>query len=196
MKKTIHTITLCIILTIFTLSTVACDSKEPEKQQIKQEVSKQEVSKEEVSKEEVSKEEVSKQEALKNMSPANLFASKCTNCHDAKRAEDMHASKESFKDLIKKMMAKGAKITDKESDEISDFLSTPSRFLLKEKCSKCHTLDRIYEAHEKGKLTKDTLKKMQQKKDSGITEEDVDSIYEGLNAYYFVSPQIPMTPGF
>jgi hypothetical protein len=37
---------------------------------------------------------------------------------------------------------------------------------------------------------------MQQKEDSGITEEDVDSIYEGLNAYYFVSPQIPMSPGF
>ena len=127
---------------------------------------------------------------------ANLFESKCTSCHDAKRAEDMHASKDSFKDLIKKMIAKGAKITDKESDEISDFLATPSRFLLKEKCSKCHTLDRIYEAHEKGQLSKDTLKKMQQKKDSGITEEDVDSIYEGLNAYYFVSPQIPMSPGF
>jgi hypothetical protein len=24
----------------------------------------------------------------------------------------------------------------------------------------------------------------------------VDSIYEGLNAYYFVSPQIPISPGF
>ena len=140
MKKTIHTITLCIILIIFTLSTTACNRKESEKQQNKQEVSKQEVI----------EQEVIKQEAHKDMSPANLFASKCTSCHDAKRAEDMHASKDSFKDLIKKMIAKGAKITDKESDEISDFLATPSRFLLKEKCSKCHTLDRIYEAHEKG----------------------------------------------
>ena len=186
MKKTIHTITLCIILTIFTLSTGACDRKEPEKKQIKQEVGNKEAG----------KQEVAKEEAHKDMSTANLFESKCTSCHDAKRAEDMHASKDSFKDLIKKMIAKGAKITDKESDEISDFLATPSRFLLKEKCSKCHTLDRIYEAHEKGQLSKDTLKKMQQKKDSGITEEDVDSIYEGLNAYYFVSPQIPMSPGF
>jgi hypothetical protein len=181
MKKTIHTITLCIILTIFTLSTTACNRKESEKQQNKQEVSKQEVIKE---------------EAHKDLSPASLFASKCTSCHDAKRAEDMHTSKESFKDLINKMIAKGAKISDKESNTISDFLATPSRFLLKEKCSKCHTLDRIYEAHEKGQLSKDTLKKMQQKEDSGITEEDVDSIYEGLNAYYFVSPQIPISPGF
>lgn len=186
MKKTIHTITLCIILTIFTLSTGACDRKEPEKQQIKQEVSKQEVS----------KQEVSKQEAPKVISPANLFKSKCTNCHDAKRVEDMHASKESFVDIIKEMIKKGAKIDDQQGKEIAEFLAAPSRFLLKEKCSRCHTLDRIYEAHEKGNLTKDTLKKMRQKEDSGITDEDVDSIYEGLNAYYFVSPQIPMTPGF
>jgi hypothetical protein len=186
MKKTIHTITLCIILTIFTLSTGACDRKEPEKQQIKQEVSKQEVS----------KQEVSKQEAPKDISTANLFKTKCTKCHDPKRAEDMHASKESFVDIIKEMIKKGAEIDDQQGKEIAEFLATPSRFLLKEKCSKCHTLDRIYEAHEKGNLTKDTLKKMQQKEDSGITEEDVDSIYEGLNAYYFVSPQIPMTPGF
>ena len=186
MKNTIHTITLCIILTILTLSTGACDRKEPGKKQIKQEVSKQEAS----------KQEVGKQEVHKDNSTANLFKSKCTSCHDAKRAEDMHAAKESFKDLIKKMNEKGAKITDKESNEISEFLAAPSRFLMKEKCSKCHTLDRVYEAHEKGQLTKDTLKKMQQKKDSEITDEDVDSIYEGLNAYYFVSPQIPISPGF
>ena len=174
MKKTIHKITLCIILTIFVLSTGACDKKETEQPKIKQEITKQEPP----------------------MSTAKLFESKCTNCHDAKRAEDMHASKEGFKDVIKKMVSKGAKITDKETEEISDFLAAPSRFLLKEKCTKCHTLERIYEAHEKGQLTKDTLKKMQQKEDSGITEEDVDSIYEGLEAYYFVSPQIPVTPGF
>jgi len=147
MKKTIHTITLCIILTIFTLSTGACDRKEPEKQQIKQEVSEQ---------------EVSKQEAPKDMSTANLFKTKCTKCHEVKRAEDMHASKESFVDIIKEMIKKGAEIDDQQGKEIAEFLATPSRFLLKEKCSKCHTLDRIY---------------------------------EGLNAYYFVSPQIPMSPG-
>jgi hypothetical protein len=181
MKKTIHPITLCIILTIFILSTTACNRKESEKQQNKQEISKQEVIKE---------------EAHKDMSPASLFASKCTSCQDAKRAEDMHASKGTFMNIIKEMIKKGAEMDDQQGDEIAEFLATPSRFLLREKCTKCHTLDRIFDAHEKGQLTKDTLKKMQQKKGSGITEEDVDSIYEGLNAYYFVSPQIPMTPGF
>ena len=100
MKKTIHTITLCIILTIFTISTGACDRKEPEKKQIKQEVGNKEAGKQEVAKEELAKLEVAKEEAHKEMSTADLFESKCTSCHDAKRAEDMHASKDSFKDLI------------------------------------------------------------------------------------------------
>ena len=55
MRKTIHTITLCIILTIFTLSTGACNRKESEKQQVKKEVSKQEAGKQEVAKQEESK---------------------------------------------------------------------------------------------------------------------------------------------
>jgi len=130
------------------------------------------------------------------MSTADLFKSKCTSCHEAKTAEEMHASKEGFAEIIKGMINKGLKISSDEQKEISEFLAAPSRFLMQEKCSKCHTLDRIYEAHEKGQLTKDTLKKMQQKEGSGITEEEVDSIYEGLNSYYFVSPQIPVAPGF
>ena len=176
MKNLVHTITICFILAIFTLATGACEKKQPKTKGEKQ--------------------EASKEESHQEMSTANLFKSKCTSCHDAKRAEDMHASKENFSSIIKEMIKKGAKITSEEESEISDFLAAPSRFLLQEKCSKCHTLDRIYEAHEKGKLTKETLKKMQQKEGSEITEEEVDSIYEGLNSFYFVSPQIPVAPGF
>ncbi len=129
------------------------------------------------------------------LSIAKLFETKCTKCHKAKRSEDMHASKETFAEIIKKMVKKGAKVSDQESKEISEFLATPSRFLLREKCAKCHTLDRIFEAHEKGMLNKDTIKKMQKKKDSGISEKEADSIYGALNGYYFVPPQIPITPG-
>jgi len=176
MKKTMHTITICFILSIFALTTGACDKKQ---QEVKPE-----------------KQEISKQEAHKGMSTATLFESKCTSCHDTKRAEDMHASKESFVEIVKRMIKKGANISSNEEKEISAFLAAPSRFLMKEKCSKCHTLDRIYDAHEKGQLTKETLKKMQGKEGSEITEKEVDSIYEGLNSYYFVSPQIPMGAGF
>ena len=184
MQKTIHTITLCIILTIFTLSTGACEKKQQEKQEAAKQAAPKEMSTAKAS-----------DKHQENLPMAVLFKTKCTKCHDAKRAEDMHDSKESFVDIIKEMITKGAEIDDQQGNELAEFLATPSRFLLREKCTKCHTLDRIFEAHEKGTLTKDTLNKMQQKKDSGITEEDVDSIYEGLNAYYFVSPQIPMSPG-
>jgi len=197
MKNTIHTITICFILSIFALTTGACGKKEQEVKQAKPEIEqvKLEV---EPAKEDVEqvKEEVIEQDAHKGMSSADLFDSKCTSCHEAKRAQDMHASEESFADIIKKMIKKGAKVNSDEEKEISEFLAAPSRFLMQEKCSKCHTLDRIYAAHEKGQLTKDTLKKMQQKEGSGITEKEVDSIYEGLNSYYFVSPQIPVAPGF
>ena len=176
MKSMMRTITISFILTIFALSTCACDKKQ---QEVKPE-----------------KQEISKQEAHKGMSTAALFESKCTSCHDTKRAEDMHASKESFVEIVKRMIKKGANISSNEEKEISEFLAAPSRFLMKEKCSKCHTLDRIYDAHEKGQLTKETLKNMQKKEGSEITEKEVDSIYEGLNSYYFVSPQIPMGAGF
>jgi len=132
---------------------------------------------------------------LKEQATADLFKTKCTSCHEAKRAEEMHASKETFTDIIKKMIGKGAKVSETEAKEISEFLAAPSRFLLKEKCVSCHTLDRIFEAHEKGFLNKDTLKRMQQKEGSGLTEKEVDSIYEALNGYYFIAPQMPVPAG-
>jgi len=93
-----------------------------------------------------------------------------------------------------RFFCKERKILKLTQKEISEFLATPSRFLLREKCAKCHTLDRIFEAHEKGTLNKDTIKKMQQKKGSGISEKEADSIYDALNGYYFVAPQVPMIP--
>ena len=185
MRKTIHTITLCIILTIFALATGACEKKQQEKQEAAKQAAPKEMSTAKAS-----------DKHQENVPMAVLFKTKCTKCHDAKRAEDMHVSKESFVDIIKEMIKKGAEIDDQQEKELAEFLATPSRFLLRENCTKCHTLDRIFEAHEKGTLTKDTLKKMQKKEGSGITEKEVDSIYEGFDAWNFVSPQIPMSPGF
>jgi len=190
MKNISRTITICFIITIIGLTTGACEKK----QQQKQKAPKQETPKQETPKEIPAVSAIEKHQT--NLSTADLFKTECTKCHEAKRAEDMHASKENFTAIIKEMIKKGAKINEHQEGEIAEFLATPSRFLLREKCAKCHTLDRIFEAHEKGKLTKDTLKKMQQKEGSNISEEEVDSIYEGLNSYYFVSPQIPVSPGF
>ena len=85
----------------------------------------------------------------KKVSHRDLFKNKCTQCHEAERAKEMHASKATFLEIIKKMMGKGAKVTDEEAKSIADFLGTPSRFLFEEKCTKCHGLNRIIEAHQR-----------------------------------------------
>jgi cytochrome c5 len=130
----------------------------------------------------------------KKLSNQDLFKNKCTQCHEAERAKIMHASKETFLEIIKKMMKKGAKATDDEAKSIAEFLGSPSRFLFEEKCTKCHGLARVIETHKKGNLNKDTIKKMK-KKGADISEKDIESIYDYLNYYYFVAPEIPGGPG-
>ena len=130
----------------------------------------------------------------KKLSHQDLFKNKCTTCHSAERAKVMHASKDTFLEIIKKMMKKGAKITDEEAKNIAEFLGSPSRFLFEEKCTKCHGLGRVIEAHKKGALTKDTIKKMK-KKGADISEKEIDTIYDYLDYYYFVAPEIPASPG-
>ena len=130
----------------------------------------------------------------KKLSHQDLFRNKCTRCHEAERAKVMHASKMTFFEIIKKMMKKGAKITDEEAKNIAEFLGRPSRFLFEEKCTKCHGLARIIDAHKKGALTKDTIKKMKEK-GADVTKKDMESIYDYLNYYYYAAPEIPVSPG-
>ena len=74
----------------------------------------------------------------------------------------------------------------KEAIEIARLLESPYWLqpLFKEKCTKCHTLDRIIDTCNKGptsiKVSKETIKKMQ-KKGAKITDEQVDMMYEILN---------------
>ena len=125
---------------------------------------------------------------------SDLLEKKCSQCHTAERATKMHASKDSFVDIIKKMVNKGANVSQTESEDISRFLGNPSRFLFKEQCTKCHGIDRIINAHEKGTLTKDTLKKMQEK-GSNINEKEVEELWELLGSTYFMAPTPPASPG-
>jgi phage FluMu protein Com len=125
---------------------------------------------------------------------SDLLEKKCSRCHTAERATKMHASKESFVDIIKKMVNKGANVSQKESEDIAGFLGNPSRFLFKEQCTKCHGIDRIIKAHEKGTLTKDTLKKMQEK-GAKINEKEVEALWELLGSTYFMAPSPAVIPG-
>jgi len=131
----------------------------------------------------------------KKVSHQQLFKSKCTKCHYTDRARKMHGTKKNFAEIIKQMIAKGAEVNDDEAKKIAEFLEAPSRFLFEEKCTKCHTIDRVIQAHEKGTLTKETLKKMK-KKGADITEEEIETIYDTMGKYYqFVSPMPVGSPG-
>jgi len=128
----------------------------------------------------------------KKLSHMDLFQNKCSKCHETDRAKKLHKSKDNFLEIVKKMQRKeGSGITGQDAKEISEFLGNPSRFLFEAKCTKCHGLDRVIEAHKKGTLTKETIKKMQQKKGSDIQAQEVDPIYEFMNHYYFVPPMPP-----
>jgi hypothetical protein len=125
---------------------------------------------------------------------SDLLEKKCSQCHKAERAIKMHASKESFVEIIMKMVKKGANISQKESEDMAGFLGNPSRFLFNEQCTKCHGLDRIVKAHEKGTLTKDTLKRMQEK-GAKIEDKEVAELWELLGSTYFMAPTPPASPG-
>ena len=131
----------------------------------------------------------------KKVSHQQLFKSKCSTCHAIDRAKKKHGTEKDFAEIIKKMIGKGAKVEDDEAIKIAEFLGAPSRFLFEEKCTKCHTLDRIIQAHKNGTLTKDTIKTMK-KKGADITEEEIESIYDAMGKYYqFVSPMPVGSPG-
>ena len=126
----------------------------------------------------------------KKMAVSKLIEMKCSQCHTADQAKNKHASKKGFLDIINRMQKKkGANISKEEAKQIADFLGTPSRFLLEEKCTKCHTIDRIIKAHQKGTLNKQTVEKMR-KKGAEITDKEAESIWDVLEGYYFVSPQM------
>ena len=127
----------------------------------------------------------------KKIAISKLVEMKCSQCHKADQAKNMHTSRKGFIDTVKRMQnKKGANISDEEAGRIADFLGTPSRFLLEEKCTQCHGLDRIIEAHQKGTLNKQTIEKMR-KKGADITDKEAESLWDLLDVYYFVSPMMP-----
>ena len=110
-----------------------------------------------------------------------LFNGKCTACHDAPEASNIHKNYNKPIVVIKKMQKKkGAKISDSESIDIAKFLDGPQLELMQAECTKCHNLDRIVRACSTGTFNKDTIKRMQQK-GARINDEQVDMLFEMMN---------------
>jgi ribosomal protein S16 len=124
----------------------------------------------------------------KHVTLLGIFSNKCTECHDATRAQKLHETAKKPKDVVEAMQKKkGADISDEEAIDIAKFLEAPFWLepLFKGECTKCHSVDKIIETCKKGdpastEISKETIKKMQ-KKGAKITDEQVDLMYEMLN---------------
>ena len=128
-----------------------------------------------------------KQSYEKKFSLLALFGNKCTKCHVASQAKKIHETGQKPSDVVRKMQKKDASgISDQEAIDIAKFFEEPYWQLpmFNDKCSKCHSLDRIIDTCNKGpmsiNISKETLKKMQ-KKGAEITDEQLDMMYEILN---------------
>ena len=114
------------------------------------------------------------------MSAFELFNSKCTQCHSTEKPLQLHGTEESILELVSRMTKKGAKITNAQAIKIASFLSSPDRFLFEEKCTTCHSMEKVLSAHKKEPLNKETLKRMKMK-GADISEEEEMTIWEYLD---------------
>ena len=106
---------------------------------------------------------------------------KCTKCHDVSRVQNIHKLEKSPKEIVKKMQQKeGSDISVTEALNIAGVLETPSWEMLVNECTKCHGLDRILKACDKGPIPMESIKRMQ-KKGAKINDEQAKVIYELLN---------------
>jgi len=120
-------------------------------------------------------------------SMAELFETKCSSCHATDQAEQIHLSKRGFLDIIKRMVKKeGSDISEEEAKKIADFLGNPNRLAFKEQCLRCHGIGIMAEAHLKGRLTPETIKRMK-KRGAVVTDKEAESFLGYPKIYYFPS---------
>jgi len=70
----------------------------------------------------------------------------------------------------------------------------PHKKLFETKCQKCHSMERVKEAHLTKEKAKETVEKMRKKEGANISKEDADSIYDYLGKYFVVPPSPPIVP--
>ena len=118
-----------------------------------------------------------------SVSAHELFQGKCTQCHEGGQAMALHGSEESILQIVKRMTAKGAKVSEVQAMSIAQFLSSPNRALFDQKCSTCHDLQIVLDAHKKGDLTEETLKNMKEK-GAQISDSEAKEIFDFIKRSY------------
>ncbi len=70
----------------------------------------------------------------------------------------------------------------------------PHQQLFETKCQKCHSLERVKEAHLTRDQVKPTLDRMKSKPGADISPTEADSLYEFLSTYFVIAPAEPVAP--
>jgi len=70
----------------------------------------------------------------------------------------------------------------------------PHRDLFETKCQKCHSLERVKEAHLTRETAKETVNRMKNKPGADISEADAEKLYEFLGNYFVIPPSPPVAP--
>jgi cytochrome c2 len=76
----------------------------------------------------------------------------------------------------------------------ADNATDPEQQLFEAKCQKCHSLDKVKEAHLTLDRVRPTVDRMKSKPGSDITQKDADSLYEFLSTYFVIPPPPPGVP--
>ena len=75
-----------------------------------------------------------------------------------------------------------------------DSVPDPQQQMLETKCQKCHSLERVKEAHLTRDQVKPTLDRMKSKPGADISPTEADSLYEFLSKYFVIPPPPPGVP--
>ena len=70
----------------------------------------------------------------------------------------------------------------------------PHRELFETKCQKCHSLERVKEAHLTSETAKETVERMKNKPGADISQAEAEKLYEYLGSYFVIPPSPPVAP--
>ena len=125
--------------------------------------------------------------AEKQISIEQVFVTDCTMCHSEANARKLHGTREEIGKKIAEMQKKpGAKISDEDAQKIGDFLFDPNRAVFEQKCTQCHTMERISQIHAKGVRAQEMQKiidSMCSKKDANISPEEKQTVIDHIGKY-------------
>ena len=86
-------------------------------------------------------------------------------------------------------------LPDAQAQKKEEPPNTPSqKKLFETKCQKCHSLDRIKDAHLTTDKAKTVVERMRKKAGADISPTDAESIYRYLGDYFIIPPPQPAPP--